>query len=85
MNLGCDIAQLVSAIPSDDAGTFNVANTLFSFPPDFVNPVVGYGVEVNATDAHVPPAGTVLILGSEVCIQLCQKQGKMVKRTQWAG
>ena len=31
MNLGCDNAQLVSALSSDDAGTQNLANSFFRY------------------------------------------------------
>ena len=41
MNLGCENAQLVSALSSDDAGTQNLANAFFALPSNITGTVLG--------------------------------------------
>ena len=81
MNIGCENAQLVSALSADDAGTHNIANALFSLPSDIVGAVLGAGVNVNATEAVIPAVGTGSNSGPEACLAACHKKGKMMKRT----
>ncbi|KAK5003262.1 hypothetical protein LTR28_010384 [Elasticomyces elasticus] len=44
MNIGCENAQLVSALNTEDAGTMNLGNGIFAdgFPADLVNAALGY-------------------------------------------
>jgi len=81
MNIGCENAQLVSALSSDDAGTQNLANALFSLPSDIVGTVLGTSVNVNVTEQAIPAVGTGSNAGPEACLAKCHAQGKMIKRT----
>ncbi|KKY26287.1 putative spherulin-1A [Phaeomoniella chlamydospora] len=82
MNTGCENAQLVSALSSDDSGTTNLANSLFSLPSDIVGAVLGESAtQLNATDAIIPAVGTGSNAGPEACLARCHAQGKMIKRT----
>jgi hypothetical protein len=85
MNLGCENAQLVSALSSDDAGTQNLANAFFSLPANITSTVLGGGVNVAATQAKILGPGTGSIAGPEQCIAACAAKGKMIRRTTgWA-
>ncbi|KZF20129.1 spherulin-1A [Xylona heveae TC161] len=75
VNRGCDNAQLVSALSNEDAGTHNIANGLFSLPPELVAVALGYsGVDVNQTASKIPPVGTGSIAGTKECLARCAKQ-----------
>jgi len=80
-NLGCENAQLVSALSSEDAGTHNLANALFSLPSDILGPVLGSGVNTTAEINAIPPVGTGSNAGPESCLAMCKAQGKKVRRT----
>ena len=80
MNIGCENAQLISALNSDDTGTTNLANTFFSLPANITNPVVGAGVNTQSIFQNVPDVGTGANLGPEQCIAACRAKGKMVRR-----
>lgn len=85
MNLGCENAQLVSALSSDDAGTHNLANAFFSLPANITGTVLGGTVNIAATQAKIPPVGTGSNAGPEACIAACAAKGKFIKRTTgWA-
>ena len=81
MNMGCENAQLVSALSSEDAGTSNIANGLFTFPSEIVGTVLGANINVNATQKVIPPPGTGSNAGPEACLAKCHAQGKMIKRS----
>jgi len=81
MNTGCENAQLVSALSSEDAGTNNLANSFFSLPSDIIGTVLGSGVNLNATANSIPVIGTGSNAGPEACLAACHAQGKMIKRT----
>ncbi|KAF2088422.1 RmlC-like cupin [Saccharata proteae CBS 121410] len=72
-NMGCENAQLVSALNSDDTGTLNVANTLFQgIPADLVSAILGGApVDINSTAGYVPAIGTGAIMGSAECQARC--------------
>ncbi|KAL9618781.1 MAG: hypothetical protein Q9160_006575 [Pyrenula sp. 1 TL-2023] len=74
-NVGCENAQLVSALNFDDAGTHNIANALFGLPSEIVGPVVGMGVNETAVQASVPKVGTGSNPGSAECLKRCRKRG----------
>ncbi|OQV11163.1 hypothetical protein CLAIMM_15043 [Cladophialophora immunda] len=82
MNMGCDNAQLVSALNSDDSGTTNLANTFFSFPQNITGTVIGGGLNAQDILGRVPAVGTGSNAGPQACIAACAKKGKMVKR-EW--
>jgi oxalate decarboxylase/phosphoglucose isomerase-like protein (cupin superfamily) len=81
MNMGCENAQLVSALNSEDTGTLNVANAFFSLPSNFTQPIVGAGANLQAMASSVPAVGTGSNYGPEQCIAACKAKGKMIKRT----
>jgi Cupin len=71
-NTGCTNAQLVSALNSDDSGTNNIANSLFSLPPDLLNAAFGYNnIDVNGTRNSIQPIGTGAAWGSQQCLAKC--------------
>lgn len=82
MNVGCENAQLVSALNSDDTGTMNLANAFFSLPANFTEPILGPGSNVQAMRDHVPAVGTGSNYGPEQCIAACRANGKLVRR-EW--
>lgn len=82
MNIGCENAQLVSALNSDDTGTMNLANAFFSLPANFTSAVLGPDTDVQAMANNVPPVGTGSNYGPEQCIAACKAKGKLVRR-EW--
>jgi oxalate decarboxylase/phosphoglucose isomerase-like protein (cupin superfamily) len=81
MNIGCENAQLISALNSDDTGTMNLANAFFSLPANITGPILGAGVNAQAIMNNVPDVGTGAAFGPEQCIAACRASGKMVKRS----
>ncbi|KAH0835240.1 hypothetical protein AYO21_09456 [Fonsecaea monophora] len=81
MNIGCENAQLVSALNSDDSGTTNLANTFFSFPQNITGTIIGGGLNPQDIYGRVPAVGTGSNAGPQACIAACAKKGKMIKRT----
>ena len=80
MNVGCENAQLVSALSSDDAGTNNLANAFFALPTNITDPIIGGGLNAQDIFNRVPAVGTGSNFGPQECIAACQKKGKMIKR-----
>lgn len=80
MNIGCENAQLVSALNSDDAGTHNLANAFFSLPANFTQTILGPDVNLQSVGSHIPPVGTGSNFGPDACRAACAAKGKMVKR-----
>jgi len=81
MNIGCENAQLISALNSDDTGTTNLANAFFSLPQNITGTVIGGGLNVATIDGRLPDIGTGSNYGPEACIAACAAKGKMIKRT----
>ena len=81
MNMGCENAQLISALNSDDTGTTNLANAFFSLPGNFTGPVIGNTVNYQAIDGTIPAFGTGSNYGPEQCIAACKAKGKLVRRS----
>ncbi|KAK4942476.1 hypothetical protein LTR10_017772 [Elasticomyces elasticus] len=81
MNIGCENAQLISALNSDDTGTTNLANAFFSLPQNITGTVIGGGINVATVDGQLPAIGTGSNAGPEACIAACAAKGKMIKRT----
>jgi len=70
--LGCENAQLVSALNNEDQGTHNVANGLFSMPPELLAAALGYsGVNINQTAGGIPGVGTGSVYGNKECLARC--------------
>lgn len=80
MNMGCENAQLISALNNEDAGTHNLANAFFSLPANFTQPIIGANVNVQSIASVIPPVGTGSNWGPEQCRAACAAKGKMVKR-----
>jgi oxalate decarboxylase/phosphoglucose isomerase-like protein (cupin superfamily) len=80
MNIGCENAQLISALNSDDSGTLNVANAFFSLPQNISGTVLGGDVNVQNVYGQIPEPGTGANFGPEQCIAACAARGKMVRR-----
>lgn len=75
--LGCDNAQLVSALNNEDQGTTNIGNNLFLLPADLVNAAFGYSnVDNNATQAAMPGVGTGSTWGTKECLARCAAYNK---------
>lgn len=71
-NTGCDNAQLVSALNSEDSGTLNHINGLTQLPLDIVN--AGFGnanADFQIWGKRVPPVGTGSVMGSAECMKRC--------------
>lgn len=81
MNVGCENAQLISALSSDDAGTTNLANAFFSLPSNFTQTIVGGDVNLQTVGNHIPAVGTGSNFGPDQCRAACAAKGKMIKRT----
>lgn len=80
MNMGCENAQLVSALNSEDAGTHNLANAFFSLPSNFTETVLGGNINLQSVDNSIAPVGTGSTWGPEQCRAACAAKGKMIKR-----
>lgn len=80
MNIGCDNAQLVSALNSDDAGTHNLANAFFSLPANITQTILGSSVNVQSVGAQIPAVGTGSNWGPDACRAACAAKGKMIRR-----
>jgi len=72
-NLGCDNAQLVSALNSEDSGTQNVINAVFSIPNvDLVDAAFGDLIDTNVTANAPPTVGTGGNYGIKSCLARCK-------------
>lgn len=69
---GCDKAQLVSSLTSEDAGTLNIAAVFTNgFPQEYVNAAFGGNFANENTSAAVPPVGTGANWGTDECMKRC--------------
>lgn len=71
-SIGCDNAFLVSALNSEDAGTLNILNSLWTFPEDMIK--AGFGnadMDVQGAGRGIPEVGTGSVLGSAECMARC--------------
>jgi hypothetical protein len=80
MNVGCETAQLISALNDDDAGTLNVANAFFAFPQNISGTIMGGVVDVQDIFEKVPDYGTGANSGPSQCIAACESKGKRGRR-----
>ena len=72
-NIGCENAQLVSALNSDDPGTQNIGNVFTNgFPPALVNAAFGQPHMAGAdAAAKMVPVGTGSNWGAADCLKRC--------------
>ncbi|KAF2739459.1 RmlC-like cupin [Polyplosphaeria fusca] len=72
-NNGCDNAQLISALNSDDAGTTNIFNTAFDNIPHEVLAAAFGDDEFDAgtVGKNIPKVGTGSVMGSAECRRRC--------------
>lgn len=76
VSIECTNTQLVSALNSDDTGTHNVANGLFSLPANFLQAVFGDSIgSFNSTKGSIPAVGSGSIYGDKACIARCRARG----------
>ena len=69
---GCDNAQLVSALDSDDAGTMNMGQVFTNgFPFELVNAAFGQELASEDVKSKIPPVGTGSNWGPESCLERC--------------
>jgi len=72
VNNGCENAQLVSALNSDDPGTQNVGNVFTNgFPADLVNAAFGQDFASAETALKMVPVGTGSNWGLPSCLARC--------------
>ena len=83
-NMGCDNAQLVSALNSEDSGTHNVIAGLFNIPDvDLVNAAFGYfNIDTNATAAGTPPVGRAPTTGFRAVSPSARRPMAELRRTR---
>lgn len=82
INEGCENAQLISALNSDDSGTTNLANAFFSLPANITGPIIGTGIDTATIQNIIPAIGTGSNYGPQDCIAACKAKGKLIKR-EW--
>lgn len=70
-NVGCENAQLVSALSSSDPGTHNVVNGLWQMPANVLAAAFGNPVGMKVDAARIPDVGTGSIVGDEACLARC--------------
>lgn len=80
MNIGCENAQLVSALNSDDAGTHNLANAFFSLPANITQTILGGDVNLQSVGGHIPDVGTGSNWGPDACRAACSAKAKRMRR-----
>ncbi|KAK0346122.1 hypothetical protein LTR02_008126 [Friedmanniomyces endolithicus] len=72
VNNGCENAQLVSALNSDDAGTQNIGNVFSNgFPADLVNAAFGQNLASSDVASKMTPVGTGSNWGLSECLKQC--------------
>jgi hypothetical protein len=70
--IGCDNAQLVSALDSADAGTTNIGQVFANgFPPELVNAAFGQELASEDVKRKMTPVGTGSNWGPEECLKRC--------------
>jgi hypothetical protein len=69
---GCENAQLVSALDSDDPGTLNVGQVFANgFPFELVNAAFGQDLASDDVKSKMTPVGTGSDWGPESCLKRC--------------
>ncbi|KAF2703122.1 RmlC-like cupin [Pleomassaria siparia CBS 279.74] len=71
-NNGCDNAQLVSALNSEDTGTINYINAMYQLPPDLLRAAFGDEfLDADGSASRIPKVGTGSVMGSYECRKRC--------------
>ncbi|KAJ4347111.1 uncharacterized protein N0V89_011049 [Didymosphaeria variabile] len=71
-NNGCDDAYLISALNSEDTGTMNIVNGLWSIRDDMIRAAFGNPtLDVKTTGKDIPEVGTGSTYGSDECMNRC--------------
>ncbi|KAF2878093.1 RmlC-like cupin domain-containing protein [Massariosphaeria phaeospora] len=71
-NNDCQPAQLISALNSEDAGTLNILNALWTFSPETVKAAFGNAeLDTETLGQRIPQPGTGANLGSFECLKRC--------------
>ncbi|KAH7410344.1 RmlC-like cupin domain-containing protein [Phaeosphaeria sp. MPI-PUGE-AT-0046c] len=71
-NNDCEPALLISALNTEDTGTLNVMNALWTMPQHIVQAAFGAsGINAQDIGKNIPAVGTGAIIGSEECKQRC--------------
>lgn len=75
---GCENAQLISALDSEDTGTQNFVNGLYSLPKGMIKAAFGNNPNINIDEmgSKVPEVGTGSTYGDEECLKRCGMTGK---------
>jgi hypothetical protein len=69
---GCENAQLVSALDSDDPGTLNVGQVFANgFPFELINAAFGQELASDVVKSKMTPVGTGSNWGPESCLERC--------------
>jgi hypothetical protein len=69
---GCENAQLISALNSDDPGTLNVGQVFANgFPAELVNAAFGQDLANEDVERKMTPVGTGSNWGPESCLRRC--------------
>ncbi|OQO01828.1 hypothetical protein B0A48_12301 [Cryoendolithus antarcticus] len=72
VNNGCDNAQLVSALSSEDAGTLNIGQVFTNgFPSTLVNAAFSQNLASDDVKAKMTPVGTGSNWGTDECLKKC--------------
>ena len=72
MITGCDNAQLVSALNSEDPGTVNIGQVFTNgFPTKLVNIAFGQDLANDDVRAKMTPIGTGSNWGGQDCLRRC--------------
>lgn len=68
----CEPALLISALNSEDTGTLNIMNALWTMPEDVVRSAFGNaGMNTQEGGKKIPAVGTGAIIGSAECKKRC--------------
>ena len=70
--VGCDNAQLVSALNNEDTGTQNIGNVFTNgFPVDLINAAFGQNLASSDVQSKMTPIGTGSNYGTAECMARC--------------
>lgn len=68
----CEPALLISALNTEDTGTLNIMNALWTMPQDIIKAAFGaLSMNTQDTGKNIPAVGTGAIIGSAECKKRC--------------
>ncbi|KAF2134591.1 RmlC-like cupin [Dothidotthia symphoricarpi CBS 119687] len=71
-NNGCEPSVLISALNSEDSGTLNILNSLWTIPRDIIQAAFGNaGLDTEDLGESIPDVGTGAVAGSAECKLRC--------------